>query len=362
VGNPLLALKTQGQSVWFDYIRRDLITSGELKRLIAGDGVAGVTSNPAIFEKAITSSADYDPVIRQMAGQPATAIFDALAIADVRAACDVFAPLYAQSNGGDGYVSLEVPASLAYDTAGTMAAARRYWDAVARPNVMIKIPATAAGVPAIEESLAAGININITLIFSRERYMQVADAHLRALERRAAQGQAIDRLASVASFFVSRVDSLIDKQLAAKGNTVLQGKIAIANSKQAYRHFEQLIAGARFRALAARGARPQRLLWASTSTKNPQYPDTYYVDELIGPQTVNTIPPDTLALFRDHGRVRASLIEDVAGAQTAIDGLAAAGVDLAAATDQLEHEGVKLFDDAYNKLLKAIERKRATSS
>ncbi|MBI5876176.1 MAG: transaldolase [Chloroflexi bacterium] len=367
MGNPLLELKAQGQSVWLDYIRRDLITSGELQRLIDGDGVAGVTSNPSIFEKAITSSADYDPVIKRTAGQPATAIFDALAIDDVRAACDVFAPVYVQTGGGDGYVSLEVPASLAYDTTGTISAARRFWEAVARPNVMIKIPATAAGVPAIEESLAAGININITLIFSLERYKQVAEAHQRALERRVEQGQPVDRLASVASFFVSRVDSLIDKQLTDKAQTAdadtakrlraLQGKIAIANSRLAYWHFQQLTQGERFRALAVRGACPQRLLWASTSTKNPQYPDTYYVDELIGPQTVNTIPPDTLKLFREHGRVRASLAEDVSGAQAAIDSLAALGIDLAAATDQLEHEGVKLFDDAYNKLLRAIEVK-----
>src|SRR5512143_3574500 len=212
--NPLLQLREVGQSVWLDYIRRDLITSGGLRELIEHDGLAGMTSNPSIFEKAIANSDDYDPVIKRMAGQPATATFDALEIEDVQNACDVFAPLYAQSNGGDGFVSLEVPASLAYDTAGSISAARRYWEAVARPNVMIKIPATAAGIPAIEESLAAGVNINITLIFARERYAQVSEAYLRALERRVARGQPVDHLASVASFFVSRVDTLVDKRIA----------------------------------------------------------------------------------------------------------------------------------------------------
>jgi len=368
--NPLLELKQHGQSVWLDYIRRDLITLGELKRLMDEDGVAGVTSNPAIFEKAITTGDGYDPIIQRLGNRSPKEIFEAIAFEDVQMACDVFAPLYAQMERHDGYVSIEVAANLAYDTEGSIRDARRYWETVNRPNVLIKIPATEAGVPAVEESLANGININITLIFSLERYQAVAEAYVRALERRVAQGLPIHTIASVASFFVSRVDTLVDKLIEGKVSEttdsavkeklrLLVGKTAIANSKLAYQHYKRIFGSERFKRLAEKGARPQRVLWASTSTKNPKYPDTYYVDELIGSDTVNTLPPDTLRLFRDHGKVRASLEADVAGAQAVLDGLAAVGINRSLVARQLEEEGVKLFDDAYNKLLKAIEQKMA---
>ena len=368
--NPLLELKQHGQSVWLDYIRRDLITLGELKRLMDEDGVAGVTSNPAIFEKAITTGDGYDPIIQRLGNRSPKEIFEAIAFEDVQMACDVFAPLYAQMERHDGYVSIEVAANLAYDAEGSIRDARRYWETVNRPNVLIKIPATEAGVPAVEESLANGININITLIFSLERYQAVAEAYVRALERRVAQGLPIHTIASVASFFVSRVDTLVDKLIEGKVSEttdsavkeklrLLVGKTAIANSKLAYQHYKRIFGSERFKRLAEKGARPQRVLWASTSTKNPKYPDTYYVDELIGSDTVNTLPPDTLRLFRDHGKVRASLEADVACAQAVLDGLAAVGINRSLVARQLEEEGVKLFDDAYNKLLKAIEQKMA---
>jgi transaldolase len=367
--NLLLELKQLGQSVWLDYIRRDLITSGELKKLIDEDGLAGVTSNPAIFEKAITSSDAYDAIEQRMRGSSAQDIFEAIAFEDVQLAADVFKSVYARTNGGDGYVSIEVPASLAYKTDETIHAAKRYWEAVNRPNIMVKIPATKAGLPAITEALAQGININITLIFSVARYLEVADAYLCGLERRAQQGLPINHIASVASFFVSRVDTLVDKLLDKKlsetGDAVkqaelrsLMGQAAIANSKLAYGEYQRIFDSERFARLRVLGARPQRVLWASTSTKNPKYPDTYYVDELIGAETVNTLPPDTLKLFREHGKARPSLTEAIEDAVATFDCLAAVGIDFAAVAQQLEAEGVKLFDDAYNKLLKAIEAKQ----
>jgi transaldolase len=370
--NPLLELKQLGQSVWLDYIRRDLITSGELKQLIDDDGLVGVTSNPAIFEKAITSSDDYDAIEHRMSDRSAQEIFEAIAFEDVQMAADVFKPVYAQTDGGDGYVSIEVPASLAHQTDETIKAAKRYWESVNRPNIMVKIPATKAGVPAIAESLAYGININITLIFSVTRYLEVAEAYVCGLEQRAQQGLPVSHIASVASFFVSRVDTLVDKLLDQKLRKTsdavkqaelrsLMGQIAIANSKLAYREYQKIFGSERFAKLRALGARPQRVLWASTSTKNPKYPDTYYVDELIGAETVNTLPPDTLKLFREHGKVRPSLTEEVDDADVILDSLAAVGIDRAAVAQQLEDEGVKLFDDAYNKLLKAIEAKKNKS-
>jgi transaldolase len=367
--NHLLELKAQGQSVWLDYIRRDLMSSGELKRLMDEDGLSGVTANPSIFEKAIDGSNLYDAdIAKAKSGDPVEA-YEALAFADVQAAADIFAPAYRQTNGGDGYVSIEVPASLANDSAGTIREAKRYWQQVDRPNIFVKIPATEAGLTAIEESLAAGININITLIFSIERYLAVAEAYLRALERRVAAGQPIDRLASVASFFVSRVDTLADKLIEQKlaeitdhktretlGN--LRGQVAIANSKVAYQHFQEIFGEERFQRLAAQGAHKQRVLWASTSTKNPKYPDTYYVDELIGPDTINTLPPETLKLFREHGRVRPTLIENLDGAHYVLDTLEQMGISRKAIGEQLEREGVKQFDDAFNKLTDSIRSKK----
>lgn len=368
--NPLLELKELGQSIWLDYIQRNLITSGELQRLIDDDGLAGVTANPSIFEKAIAHSDDYDELISRMRDKSPTEIYEALAFEDVGMAADVLRPVYDQTNGGDGFVSIEVLASLANDTPGSIRDARRYWQAVHRPNIMIKIPATQAGLPAIEELLANGININITLIFSIERYLAVAEAYIRALERRVETGQPIDRIASVASFFVSRVDTLADKKIEEKLNQTtdaatqeklrsLLGKVAIANSKVAYQHYKRIFHGERFAHLKALGARPQRVLWASTSTKNPKYPDTYYVDELIGPETVNTLPPETLELFRAHGKVRPSLAENVDGAYETLRKLGELGISLDAITDQLEMDGVKQFDDAYQKLMKEIEQKQA---
>lgn len=371
MANPLLQLKEMGQSVWLDFIRRDLMDSGELQRLVDEDGLAGVTANPSIFEKAIAESTLYDRDIETRGGTDPAAVYESLAFADVQKAADVFSAVYDRTNGGDGFVSIEVPASLAFDSAGSIRAARRYWQSVNRKNALIKIPATQAGVPAIEESLVAGININITLIFSIERYLAVAEAYLRALERRAGMGWPINHIASVASFFVSRVDTLTDKMIERKLSETadapaqaslrsLLGKVAIANSKVAYEHYQQIFGSERFRKLAAAGARPQRVLWASTSTKNPKYPNTYYVDELIGPDTINTLPPDTLKLFRAHGRVRPSLTEDVAGAHAVLDQLAKAGLSREAIGKQLEEEGVKQFADAFEKLTASIRDKAAT--
>ena len=359
MSTPLIALKNAGQSVWLDYIRRDLIETGELARMVEKDGLAGLTSNPAIFEKAIASGL-YKDGIREAAARSGDTktIYEALAIGDIRLAADAIRPVYDSTAGADGYVSLEVSPALARDTEGTLAEARRLWADVGRPNLMIKVPGTPEGVPAIRELLAEGINVNVTLLFSRSAYEAVAQAHLEALERRAAAGLAVDRVASVASFFVSRIDTAVDAQLVKLGKTALAGKVAIANAKLAYVSYQSLVAGARWRALAARGARPQRLLWASTGTKNPDYSDVLYIEELIGPDTVNTVPPATLDAFRDHGKVRASLLEDTAGAARVLDELPKAGVNLSAVTDALLEDGVVIFADSFTKLLAAVDAQR----
>ena len=288
-------LHEHGQSIWVDYIRRDFLAQGELQALI-DQGVRGVTSNPTIFEKAVASSADYDTDLQRLVAEGASvdAIYEALVLADIARAADILHPLYADSGGGDGYISLEVSPTLAHDTAGTIAEARRLHAALGRPNVMIKVPATAEGIPAITDLIGAGISINVTLIFSLAQYEAVVEAYMRGLERRAAAGEALDRIASVASFFVSRVDTAVDLLLAQQGLEELQGQAAIANARLAYARFKELFSGPRWAALAARGATPQRPLWASTGTKNPRLPDTRYVDSLIGPHTVNTVPPATL--------------------------------------------------------------------
>ncbi len=368
MANPLLELKKCGQSVWLDFIRRDLITTGELQQLIERDGLSGVTANPSIFEKAISHGIEYDDTIAKLVSHSTKEIYEAIAFEDVSMAADVLKPVYDQTQRADGYVSIEVLASLAHDTQGTARDVKRYWQAVNRPNVMVKIPATKEGLPAIEESLASGININITLIFSIERYLAVAEAYVSALERRAERGEPIDCMASVASFFVSRVDTLADKQIEEKLKQAkdsvqkqklqsLLGKIAIANSKVAYQHYKQIFESERFNKLRVKGARPQRVLWASTSTKNPKYPDTYYVDELIGSDTVNTIPPETLEKFREHGKVHPSLEDNVDEAYATLKLLDEVGISLDAITEQLEAEGVKQFDDAFNKLIQKIEEK-----
>jgi transaldolase len=361
----LVELEKLGQAVWLDFISRSLITSGEMADLVAA-GVKGMTSNPAIFEKAIGGSQDYDAEIERLAkaGKSADAIYENLAIKDIQSAADVLAPVYRSTNGRDGYVSLEVSPFLAKDTARTVAEARHLFEAVGRPNLMIKIPATAEGLPAITASLAAGVNINVTLIFGIENYKGVADAFLSGLEKLAEKGPAakgghpVDRIASVASFFVSRVDTAVDKELEKRGARDLLGKIGIANCRLAYAEFRGILASRRWQDLAAKGARPQRVLWGSTSTKNPAYPDTLYVDELIGPDTVNTLPPETLKAFMDHGRVAETITRDVEGARRRIKRLADLDIDFAGVTRRLQEEGVAAFAKPFQALLDRIEAKR----
>jgi len=370
--NPLRELNRLGQSVWFDYIRRRELTSGHLQQLIEGDGLSGITSNPTIFEKAIAESEDYDEAIRQLAaeGKDAKAIFETLAVEDIAQAADLFHPTYLATEGRDGFVSIEVSPLLARDTTGTISEARRLWREVNRPNLLVKIPGTAEGLPAIEQCLSEGININITLLFAIERYEQVANAYLAALENRAKEGKEVDRLASVASFFVSRVDTAVDRELesrlaAAKTSQEkehlagLRGKAAIANAKLAYAKFKNIFYGPRFQALAQNGARVQRMLWASTGTKNPAYSDTLYVDPLIGADTINTMPAATMGAYRDHGKPRPTVEEGWDEAQNVLNQLAAAGIDLAAITRKLEEEGVEAFARDYQKLISAIGDKRA---
>lgn len=369
--NPLYQLLEQGQSVWLDSIQRRQIASGELKQLTETVALRGETANPSIFEKAIVGSNDYDADIRQLAslGKDANAIYERLATDDVRAACDVFRSIYDQTNGADGFVSIEVSPRLAYDTQGTIEEAKRLWSTVNRPNLMVKIPGTKEGVPAIEESLYAGLNINITLLFAVEAYKEVAWAFIRALERRAAEGKAIDRSASVASFFVSRIDTLADKWLSDAAKTgkaparrqelqELQGKIAIANAQIAYGEFKKIVAGDRWSALSKKGARVQRPLWASTSTKNPAYRDVMYVETLIGPDTINTLPLETIKAFADHGLVARTVDASTASAHEMVRRFEAAGFSLNTVTEQVLKEGVQKFDDAFAQLLQGIEKKR----
>jgi transaldolase len=358
-----------GQSPWLDFIRRNILLNGDLKKMINDDGLRGMTSNPSIFEKAITGSDDYADIINDSATKSLNAkgVYEKIAIRDVQDAADIFRPVYDQSKAHDGYVSLEVSPGLGYDTQGSIDEARRLWKSVSRPNVMIKIPGTKEGIPAIRQLLEEGININITLLFAQSMYEQVAEAYLSALEARVAKGQDVSRLASVASFFVSRIDTLVDKQVEDKLKSAsdpkqkellssIEGKIAIANARLTYAKYQQLFGDARWKALAAKGAQTQRLLWASTSTKNPKYRDVLYIEELIGPDTVDTIPPATFDAFREHGKLRNSLVEDVAGARTTMDNLAKAGISMKEVTDKLVVDGVKLFDEAFNKLLDAIKK------
>lgn len=362
--NPLVALGRVGQSPWYDFITRDLVHSGELARLIREDGLLGMTSNPTIFEKAIASSDGYDADIRRLAeaGRSPGEIFEELAVDDVRAACDVFRATFERTGNGDGTVSLEVSPALARDTEGTVQEAQRLWRAVDRPNAMIKIPGTREGLPAITRCLAQGININVTLLFSVERYAEVVEAFLKGLEQRAAMQLSIDHLYSVASFFVSRVDTKLDPQLdaltpARPEAAELRGTIAIANAAQAYALFQQTLASSRWQALAARGARPQRPLWASTSVKDPAYPDTMYVERLIAEQTVNTLPPETFTAYRDHGRPSVRIDDAVVAAPARLAALAALGIDLRDVTRELEADGVAKFAGSFRSLLAGIEAK-----
>ena len=361
--NPLVVLGELGQSPWYDFITRDLLTSGELDRLIAEDGLKGMTSNPTIFQKAVASSSLYDQDIRNLTGmslQPRE-IFEALAVTDVQSACDAFMPVYERSashDGWDGLVSLEVDPTLARDTAGTITEARRLWAAVNRPNARIKIPGTLEGLPAIARCLADGININVTLLFAVSRYEQVIDAFLKGLEERVAKGQPIDRIASVASFFVSRVDGKVDAAIDARGGLdSLRGTAAIANACAAYASFEKSLAGPRWQALAAKGAKVQRPLWASTSTKDPKYADVYYVEALIGEHTVNTLPPATFDAYKDHGKPAIRIRDGMVKAPAQLAALAQAGIDLDEVTKTLEVEGVASFAKSYAELLAVIEHK-----
>lgn len=354
-----------GQSIWYDNIQRKLLENGELARMISEGEIYGVTSNPSIFNNAIAKSDDYDsqllPLVAE--GKSALEIFEALAVADIQAGCDLFADLYSETNGQDGYVSLEVNPNLAHDTDGTVAEAKRLWERVDRPNLMVKIPATLAGIPAIEQAIASGINVNVTLIFSIERYEMVMEAYLKGLEARLAAGKPIARIASVASFFVSRMDSKVDKRLEGLAGEKpaaadLTGKAAIANAKLAYQKFIEVFGTDRFEKLASEGGRYQRPLWASTSTKNPTYPDTLYVDTLIGANTVNTVPPKTLAAFLDHGMVENTIGDDLVAQKAVLEGLEDLGVSVRQVTDELEEEGVSSFIQAFTDLLSVIESRK----
>ena len=367
-GNSLKRLGTLGQSVWLDYIRRDLIASGQLRRLIEEDGLRGMTSNPSIFEKAIVDSHDYDEDIRAMAlkGKGAEATYESLSQRDVESAADQFRPLYDRTDGQDGYVSLEVNPHLAHDTDGTVAEARRLWAALNRPNVLIKVPATANGLPAIQQLIGEGISVNVTLLFGLPRYRQVAEAYIAGIEARAAQGQPLKHLASVASFFVSRIDALVDPMLGrllAQGGKEAdlakkaRGQVAIASAKMAYQAYKEIFGGERFRKLAAQGARVQRLLWASTSTKNPDYSDVKYVEALIGPDTVNTAPIKTLDAYRDHGEPKARLEQDVEEARSVLERLHELGIDIDSVTRQLEDEGVEKFNKPFDKLMATLAQR-----
>lgn len=367
--NPLKQLAEYGQSPWLDYIRRDLFTTGELKRLIDEDGLKGMTSNPAIFEKAIGSE-HYKDSIAKLAleeGLSAVSLYEKLAVEDIQTAADALRGVYDATGGRDGYVSLEVSPALAHEGEGTIEEARRLWKMVKRPNLMVKVPATDVGYDAIRQLIAEGININVTLLFSQAAYRKVAEAYVAGLEKRAAEGHEIGSVASVASFFVSRIDTLVDSEIDERLKTAsggeeksllesLRGKTAIANAKMAYRDYQEIFSGERWEKLAARGAQTQRILWASTGTKNPDYSDVLYIEELIGKDTVNTIPPATWDAFRDHGKVRESLTENREEAERTLKNLEKAGISLEAATDRLLVDAVRLFVEPFDKMIAAVEK------
>lgn len=368
--NRLRALHDAGQSVWLDFIDRTILTDGTLDRRIREDALVGMTSNPTIFEKALAEGTAYDAQIASVTGDLSPhELFERIETDDVRAACDHFSGVYEQTRGYDGYVSIEVSPANAHDTEATIAEAHRLWETVGRPNLMVKVPGTEAGVPAVRRLIADGVNVNITLLFSRDAYARVIDAYLEGLEDRIRDGKPVDALASVASFFVSRVDTAIDRRLdeiaAARGEAgesirALRGKAAIANARLAYRLFTERFAGPRWQQLEARGARVQRPLWASTSTKNPAYRDVLYVEELIGPDTVNTLPPATIEAFRDHGVVSRTIDRDLEGATRHLAALAELGIDLPAVTDALLTEGLAAFARSFDTLLAGLERKVAS--
>lgn len=366
--NPLKKLETFGQSLWLDYIRRDLMTSGELRRMIDEDGLKGMTSNPAIFEKAIVDSSLYDADIQDMGVEKkeVNAIYEALSQRDIQNAADAFKSVYDKTDGLDGYVSLEVNPHLANDTAGTVQEARRLWTALNRPNVFIKVPATPAGLPAIQKLISEGINVNVTLLFGLPRYQRVAEAYLAGLEARAAEGKPLNRLASVVSFFLSRIDTLVDplvEKVMKSGGVKAEmagrvhGQVAIASAKVAYQMYKEIVNSNRFKNLADKGARVQRLLWASTSTKNPDYSDIKYIEELIGADTINTTPLETIRAYRDHGNPKIRLESNVEEAHWIMAHLPELGVDIDKVTQQLEADGVKKFQEPFDKLMEAITTK-----
>jgi len=369
IKNPLRRLEDYGQSIWLDYIQRRLITSGKLKQLIEEDGLKGVTSNPAIFDKAIAGSDDYDEAIQNLARQNKSVkdIYQDLTVEDIQGAADVFAPVYEKTDGKDGFVSLEVNPHLARDTEGTIAEARHLWKTAARPNILIKVPGTPEGLPAITQLISEGINVNVTLLFGLPRYEKVAEAYIAGLEARAAKGEPLSRVASVASFFLSRIDVLVDPKLEkimdSGGNQAtaaknVRGQVAIASAKMAYHIYKRIFSQERFQALAAKGARPQRVLWASTSTKNPEYSDVKYVEALIGPDTVNTVPMETLEAYRDHGNPALRLEEGLDQAASVLQRLPELGIDIHQVTQQLEDEGIEKFNQPYDSLMDTLESKR----
>ncbi len=353
--NAIHRLRELGQSVWLDFVNHELALSGELRRMIEEDGISGLTSNPTIFQKSIAGSNDYDDLIESAAPeQTAAQIFERICVRDIQMACDAFRASYDATAGADGFSSIEVSPLAAHDTEESIAQTRRLWSSVARPDVMVKIPGTRQGLPAIEKCLAEGMNINITLLFSVERYEEVANAYITALEARTSAGKPIDRIASVASFFVSRVDTKIDKQVPKE----LQGRAAIANAKLAFEAHQRIFSGARWKSLADLGARPQRVLWASTSPKNPAYRDVYYAEALVGPESVDTMTKETVRAYLDHGRPEVRIDKDLAGAHQLLAELRKHGVDFARALRELEDEGVEAFTKSYTEALGAIAKKR----
>jgi transaldolase / glucose-6-phosphate isomerase len=374
--NPLIGLQKFGQSIWLDYIRRDLLTSGELKRLIDEDGLRGMTSNPTIFEKAIAGSNLYVDILKSLESKrdlDAGGRYEALAVRDIQDAADILRPVYDSTKQRDGYVSLEVSQHLARDTQGTLNEARRLWKAVGRENVMIKVPGTAEGIPAFQQLISEGININVTLLFAQQVYIEVAEAYITGLEQLAARGGNVAKIASVASFFISRIDNAVDALIDAKLKSTkdphqqqqlksVLGKVAIANGKLAYQDYLRIFGADRWKKLAAKGGQTQRVLWASTSTKNPAYSDVMYVDELVGQDTVNTLPPATLEAYRDHGHPRASLTEDIPAAEQTMKTLAQVGISIDEVTDKLTEDGVRLFAEAFDKLMKVVEKSTASQA
>jgi transaldolase len=370
--NPFIGLKEIGQSVWLDNLSRKLIHSGELKRLIDEDGISGITSNPTIFQKAISGSADYDSSVRRMIDKGVKdekELFLGLAIEDVSDAADLLWPTYQSTNGQDGFVSIEVSPDLAYDTPATISEARRLFSTIGKKNILVKVPGTKQGLPAIEQLTGEGVNVNVTLLFSTERYEEVAEAYLKGLERRTSQGQAIHEIASVASFFVSRVDTLTDKLLETRISsasskaekdkmTNLFGKAAVANAKIAYEKYRSIFSGQRFLTLKEKGGHIQKILWGSTGTKNPKYSDIKYVEELIAPDSINTLPETTIEFFKDHGQAKSTIRNDLKQAERLFPELKSVGVDIREVTEQLEKEGVQLFSDSFFALLKEIAKKR----